>query len=590
MTTQAHPPRNLMLGLSLGQGLVLLLLWRAVTHDTWPSRTPVLNFPLWTFAVVWPGLLLFSLDTVHRARTFGIVTLATAALMPLAAWAGWQASPSGAFPIGSFLFIYVATLLIASFKALLYVQRWAGRQPAGYDALFALSWRNFLVASLAAALAGGVQAVLQLWGLLFAAIGIDFFRDLFAQDWFVFPVLAVAFGSGVFVFRRLAALIDGITGLLEGLMRLLLPLAAALVVLFLASLPFTGLQPLWDTGNGTALLLWLNAFVLFFANAVYQTGRTAPYPPLVHRLLWPGIAVLPVLPALALYGLSLRIGEYGWSVERCWAFTVCLLLALFSVGYAWCVGRRRGDWPQGLGGVNRVLGWAVLAVMLLVNSPLLDFRTISLASQLQRVENGEIELRDFDFRYAHNHLARPGWREMQALLEAHESSDPELARRIREPAPAPPRGVRTEDVWARMAYRPEPFEVPAGVREVLDHFFADPYSLEASRSGGLGIRYPLPFLRSDLREYHDPVLVRVDLQGDDTPEYVLLVGEREHGRLVGLCVYREGEGAWRGRVLALREPLPQGADLGELLRSGEIDAVTPAFRELRIGGAVLGRI
>ena len=243
--------------------------------------------------------------------------------------------------------------------------------------------------------------------MLFSAIGIEFFRELFGRDWFLFPVLASAFGMGVLVFRRLVSLIDGITGLLEGLMRLLLPLAVAVVMIFLAALPFTGLAPLWETGNGTELLLWLNAFVLFSVNAVYQTGRGAPYPPAVHRVLCPGIALLPVLSVLALYGLSLRVGQYGWSVERCRALTVCALLAMFSTGYAWCIVRRRGGWPQDLGRVNKTLGWVVLALMLLVNSPLLDFRSISLASQFRRVDTGEIDLRDFDFHYARHHLARP---------------------------------------------------------------------------------------------------------------------------------------------------------------------------------------
>ena len=588
--TAARPPRNLMLGLSLAQGFVLLLLWRAATNETWPSQTPIVNFPLWTFAVVWPGLLLLSLDADRPARAFRLVSLATALLMPLAAYMGWQASPAGAFPISSFLVIYVATLLVACFKALLYVQQWADQRPIGYDALFALSWRNFLVAALAASLTGGVFAILHLWGQLFSAIGIDFFRELFARDWFLFPVLAVAFGLGALNFRRLVNLIDGITGLLEGLMRLLLPLSVAVVVLFLAALPFTGLRPLWSTGNGTALLLWLNACVLFLANAVYQTGRSAPYPPVVHRVLYPGIALLPLLSALALYGLHLRIDQYGWSVERCWALTVCVLLAAFSAGYTWCIVRRRGDWPRSLGGVNKILGWVVLAAMLLVNSPLLDFRSISLASQLRRVDTGEIELRDFDFLYARDHLARPAWLKMRALIEAHEHSDPELVRLIREPVPPRPRGGRSEAVWERMAYRPEPFEVPAGVREVLDRFFVDPYFRQGPLSAESGVHYLLPDLRWDSHEYHDPLLVRADLHGDGAPEYVLLVGARERGHLFGLCVYRDAAGEWRGLVLAVRDPLPEGESLAPLLRSGEIEAVTPAFRDLRIGGVVLGGI
>ena len=124
----------------------------------------------------------------------------------------------------------------------------------------------------------GVAALLALWAMLFLVIDIKFFEELFSKDWFLFPVLAVAFGIGVFVFRRLTGVIDSITNLLAGLMQLLLPLVILIMALFLAALPVTGLEILWETGKGTSLLLWLNAAVLFFINSVYQTGRQAPYP------------------------------------------------------------------------------------------------------------------------------------------------------------------------------------------------------------------------------------------------------------------------------------------------------------------------
>ena len=135
----------------------------------------------------------------------------------------------------------------------MYLQLHIADAPITYRALFGYSWRNFLVVALTAPLVWGVGLILFLWGALFQAIGVDFFADLFTEDWFLFPVLAVAFGLGVLIFRHLATVIDGITSLLEGLIRLLFPLIVAVVVIFLAALPFTGLQPLWETGNGTAL-------------------------------------------------------------------------------------------------------------------------------------------------------------------------------------------------------------------------------------------------------------------------------------------------------------------------------------------------
>ena len=557
--TTPQLPRNLMLAISFAQGVALFLLWRALENQAWPSQTPAINFPLWTFVTVWPMLLLLSVDKGNLLRCLQAVSLFCAVLVLLAIYLGWQATPHGKFPIESLLFVAVATGVIACFKGLMTCQQWIGQAQRSYEALFTYSWRNFLVAGLAVALTLGVSLVLFLSGALFAQIGIDFFLELFREDWFLFPVLAVAFGLGVLIFRRLVNVIDSITSLLEGLMRLLLPLIAAVVVIFLGALPFTGLAPLWETGSGTALLLWLNAFALFLVNAVYQTGRDLPYPLNVHRLLSGAIALLPIVAALALYGLYLRIDEYGLTVARCWAFTVFLMLALFSGGYAWCIVRRRAGWPPHLGQVNTIMGWVVLAVMLLVNSPLLDFRSISLTSQLARVEAGEIELREFDFHFAKHHLARPGYLQMQSLIARFKDSDPELAEIIREPVRHIPGDTQLNEMWSRMVYRPEPFEAPPGLREAI------------RRSGPV---------RPE--SYDNCVLVRVDLDTDGEPEYVLLAMERD-GDHVDAWRYARGSAAWDSQTLYLRHDLPEGADLAEMLRHGEIELVAQRFQDLKIG-------
>ena len=584
MSSVAIPslPRNLMLGLSFGQGLVLLFLWRALDGGTWPSQTPALNFPLWTLAVVWPGLLLLSLEAGNQARVLKLASLCAAILLLPAIYIGWQASPVGAFPVSTLVAIFVITMLIACFKALMHLQLWAAQTPMSYAALFAASWRNFLVAALSLLLIGGVYAILYLWGALFAAIGIDFFQDLFEKDWFLFPVLAVAFGLGVLIFRRLIQVIDGITRLLEGLMRLLLPLAAAVLLIFLAALPFTGLSPLWATGNGTALLMWLNAFVLFFLNAIYQTGREAPYPPLVHRLLQPCVALLPILSGLALYGLYLRVDQYGWSLGRSWAFVVCALLALFSLGYAWIIIRRRDGWPQGLGRVNILMGWLVLGLMILVNTPVLDFRAISLASQLGRVEAGEIEMREFDFHYAWRDLARPAHLKMQALIEESEGKDPELVRIIEDATSYQAPLARTAMLWERIIRRPESFEVPPGVRSAIEDYYADPYADDPAFDRP-GVFHPRPHPS----EYGAPMLLRTDLNADGASEYVFLAADPNDNWLFAFCIYQE-DGQWRRQPMMLRHTIQDGADLAKILREGEISSASPRFQDLRIGELTLG--
>ena len=559
---QPDPPRLFMLGLSLAQGLALLWLWHTATYDIWPSQTPALNYPLWTIAIVWPSLLLLCINATHLARTLALVSAFTAVVALLAAYLGWQASPFGMFPLFSLLTYGVASLLLVCFKALLYLQPWAARQRITYDVLFAVSWRNFLVVVLSVLSVVVFYVVLLLWGLLFSAIGITFFKEIFGLHEFLFPLLAMAFGLAIHVFRRLVHLIDGIAGLLEGLLRLLLPLAIGVQTVFLAMLPFTGLAPLWETGNGTLLLLCLNGFVLFGANAVFQPGIEIRYPVIMHRLLYMGIALLPVITALAAYGLYLRIDQYGWSVDRCWGAIVCTFFGLLSVGYAWHIVRRRDAWPSGLGSVNTAMGVLVLAVMLLVNSPLLDFRSISMASQWQRVESGELAVRDFDFRYARQHLARPGWLKMQALIAEYETADPALAEKIRGPS------KRVD--WRQVRRRPASLDVPPGVQEAANDRLDGEWDFDSRRQG------------ADTQTWW----MGTDINADGEQDYVLIQADRR--RVRGIHVYSNGKGAWRTAVLVPRNRQPSGTDVLAMLREGEIRSVERTVRDLKIGAVVLG--
>ena len=587
-------PLKLMLGISLAQGLALYLLSLAQSNDAWPSGQPILNLPLWTVAVAWPVLVLLSIQSGNMRRTVAGASLFTGLLVLVAIYTGWQMSPADAFPSESIVAVFVLTAAVACFKALMYLQPLAARHAITYDALFGNSWRNFLTTGLAAVMAGAVFLVLTLSAALFNVIGIEFFLDLFQQMWFVFPVIAVAFGLGVFIFRGLARLIDGLTVLLDGLMRLLLPLLITMTAVFLAALPFTGLQPLWEVGSGTALLMGLNALALFFLNAVYQTGRNVPYPLIVHRLVYGGAVLVPIVSGLALYGLSLRIAQYGWTVERCWVLAVCILFALYSCGYAGSILRLRDTWPRNLAPVNRSMGLVVLALMLLANSPLLDFRKIALASQQQRVDSGELELRDFDFFYARDQLGRPAYLWMESLVDQFEESDPELVALIRNPLPPWFQAEFGErgDIWERMIYRPASFEVPEGVRREIDALNGSTRRISRGTD-----------------EAAVPVLIEVDLDEDGVMEYVF-VSQPLFSR-----AFQRRDDAWQAlRVQFVGAPSPAigiwavgtvGAigpggfpangpfDISDPdalrtnLTEGSIETLDPEFKDLRIGELTL---
>ncbi len=566
-----RPRLALMLLISLAQGLALFLLWRAAENQVWPSQTPMANFPLWTIAVALPLLLLLSLEERNQRKAAMFVGLFAALLALLGIYIGRQVTPFGEFPPDSIIATFILPLILGCFLALLFLRPAVlGRAP-DYAEVFSDSWRNVLVAALSWALTLGVFGIMVLWGELFRVIGIEFFTDLFTEDWFLFPVLSVAAGFGIFIFRGLANVIAGITGLLQGLMWLLLPLVLTVTVLFLGALPFTGLQPLWDTGNGTALLMTLNLFALFALNAVYQRGDREPYPLQVHRLLCVGIALLPVISLLALYGLYLRVDQHGWTVARCWALMISLLITMFSLGYSGNVIRNRERWSGKLASVNLPMAMLMLGLILLVNSPLLDFRKISLSSQQNRVERGEITLDQFDFFDARENMGRPAYLWMREIIEENRESNPELAQLALEPEPFRPntsiamRDGPTIDFDEGLNYRPELFPIPEALRETMRIAFASSFAFV------------------DSIEIGELTVLRADLDGDGAAEYVL--ASAAAGQLYVSAFRLEGEN-WRELRMTQLQPLAFDQTVPSLT-DAEIEVIEPEFNHLRIGDVIL---
>ncbi|HNP37822.1 MAG TPA: DUF4153 domain-containing protein [Woeseiaceae bacterium] len=562
MTDTPLLPRRLMLVIAAGQGLALLLLYKANETGAWPSEFPLWSYPLWTLALAVPVLLLLTLERGNEFRVTKLVGIFALVLVLAAAYVGFQARPFDEFPIGSLTGIFACTIALACFKALMYLQQRAAGLPMSYEVLFRNSWRNFLVLALAVIFAGVFWLILNLWSELFHVIGIDFFKHLFGKDWFLFPVLGLAHGVGIIMFRNLTRVIDSIARLLQGLIKLLLPLVVLIAAGFLVTLPFVGLDALWSTGHGTAMLLWLLALILFFTNAVYQDGGgDSPYPMAIHRMLYVGLLVTPFISALSLYGLVLRVEQYGLSIERCWALVTWLVFTLFAVGYVVGILRKRDHWTRELARVNTGMGLVVLAIMLLANSPLLDFRKITLASQLERVESGEIRLQDFDFWYAHKQLARPGYLALAKMKEQVADSDPDLLDRIENPELWYYRDKQTmTEWWQRVVFRPSGLEVPDELRELI------------WRDSGMSAAL-------------DPVLIQADLNEDGQDEYALILLAGTH--ISTAKIYYKGVAGWTSTWANVSDPNAYKQRDAGVIRDGRISLEQAQFKNLRIGDVVI---
>lgn len=549
-------PIRLTMAIATLQGMCLLALYRTLEHKTWPTEEPVYGVPLWLFVLVFPLLLLVSLRQGNYRKTLSMSLVATLPMTLAAAYTGWQLMPVGEFSGGSMMFAFVVSMIIVTFKTAMYLQIFTNGDQMSYAALFNNSWRNFLVVTLSLVFLLVVLLLLLLWAQLFDVIGVEFFGFLFQQDWFLFPVLGFSFGVGIVIFRGLIDVIDNITSLLLGLIRLLLPMVVLLSFCFLASLLMVGTETLWGTGHGSTLVLWLSAVFLFFINAVYQDGQSDPsYSLGVHRFVSVGVLTLPVLAALSCYGLVLRIEQYGLTVERIYGVVVWLTLTLFSLGYAWGVIRRRDNWTITLTRVNGVMGLMLVGVLLLLASPILDPRKLALNSQLARLEAGDIAVADFDMRYVRLHLARPGYMAYQELSEQYGSTDPSVVQRW-EREQAFHEGPVAFDVWERITLRPDDLQVPQDLRQAIAQ----------------NHRHYIP----------DSALLAVDMNGDDKLEYLLLgLGE---GHMGSARFYYFEHNRWMSGRLEVRGLQPQGS--GQLAFEGPVQTEMPRFLNVRIGGVL----
>lgn len=464
MQAHAYPAldrasRLSLIGLAVLQAILLLALHQAIVHDVWPATDP--RWLLGTYAVV-VGVPLFlylgAAEARDRANFFAIAV--GLVLFGLGWHAGWVAGsrlspavrPSVAAE-GYRLFLHAAlALFIAAF--LFRTWRESGGRGLPYSRLVDTSWLNALTLAFLLLFVGVFWLILVLWSGLFRILGIDFFSELFSEAAFIYPVTGLVAGFGLVVIRDRLPLIATVRGLCEALIRALLPLTAFVAVIFLGTLPFTSLAPLWNTRSGTALVTMLVIVMLFFFNAELgsdqaQRQRFAP----LRWLVTVALVVLPAAVAIAGWGLSQRVLQHGWTVDRLLALFVIGMLGAYAFGYAMMILYRRGIPHAALGRWNTVLAVVLVALLVLVISPVLDFKRIAAAHQLVRLERGAVESAQFDVWYLTG-LGRYGTQALETLQSsAVAERDPELLRRV-ERALA---GARREPLQPQvMSHRIEP--------------------------------------------------------------------------------------------------------------------------------------
>jgi uncharacterized membrane protein len=421
------------LGIGLVQGIVLFLLQKADESKAWPATQPMLFAPLLVCALLVPMLPLAALSAMRRASliAWSALAAALAAVMAVhAAWAGAQPERLGAGPLSPPVFIAVAALLFIAHHLVQPAE--AVRKPvAPYADYFDLAGTNAVRLVLSLLFTGAFWLLLFLAGALFKLIGVEAIQKLIGETAFAFPATGLMFAAAVHMAVQLtearAGLVRGVRTVGLVLLAWLSPLMVVIAAGFLATLPFTGLAPLWGTKAATALLLAAAAALIILINAAYQDGIEAPHaiPKLAARVA--GLLLIPIT-SLAAYALWLRIDQYGLTPDRVFAAAYLVVALGFTLGYA-IAALKPGAWMKTVEPTNLIMAAVSVLLLLALFTPIADPSRLSVASQVKRLEAGKVSAEKFDFQFLRFDSNRYGRDALERLKASHNA---EIAKRAGE--------------------------------------------------------------------------------------------------------------------------------------------------------------
>lgn len=508
------------------------------------------------------NLLLLGENIRHRGTAWLVVGL-TVVMTAISAWVFWDGDEywrPGSWLAGSWSFFAVVITYICTVFILSWPTR-EGRYPR-YEDLFRHAWDTVFIVLLGLLLNAVFWALLWLWGGLFKMLGIVALNKLFSTEGFICISSAMVFALGVHMGREKERVIGLLRGIVLTLCRFLLPLSALIVIVFTFALPFTGLEPIWDTGYSTPIMLWLVAVNLFLLNGVFQDGtQGSGYPTWLVRVVDLCLLCLPVLVVLAGYSTWLRIEQYGLTPSRILAMVLVLVIVIHSVAALLAVFVSRSIWLGSLRVSNPVIALLCVVLLLAMHTPWFSPLKMSANNQVQRLLSGRTAVDNFDADTLRNRLGSEGKQAYDALLEQVEQglvlAEPGrqvLLKRLKEvSAGNGPTGSERLLEWIGPKV------------EGSEQFYDKRFNGQLCLAPGCA-------------------LWAVDLDQDGQPEVLQLPKNKWSEPLY--FFKRDAQGNWQ-RVGTYAGGGESSLELIEKIRQGKVKVVTPRYQSLQIDGVEL---
>lgn len=399
------------IGLLQGTLCYLLMTYLAPHNDGW------LFYGMPATIAITSALLLTVVSFKQRALWYWMA-LIFAVVLAMSVWLKWQVEDSDKWRQHEVFMFYGWRLLLMAMLALPWIQYslHVSREQARYPHFYRQLWLNALTLLIVFVANGLFWLVLLLWSEMFKLVGIPFFSTLFFDtDWFGYVAFGLITALAVVLARTQSRLVTAVQKLLTFIATGLLPLVALLALMFILTLPFTGLEAISQRVSAAGLMSTLTLLLLLLMAIVREPQKEAlPYPGALRYLIKCSLIVAPIYMLIAGWSLWVRIQQYGWTPERLYGVLVVMVLLVWSFGYLASI-LRRGRNPLELQGPV-ILGVSLLALGLLVllSSPVIDAWRISVNSHMGLYHSGKIKPDQVSL-YMLDHSGKPGRAALEAL-------------------------------------------------------------------------------------------------------------------------------------------------------------------------------
>ena len=399
------------IGLLQGTLCYLLMTYLAPHNDGW------LFYGMPATIAITSALLLTVVSFKQRALWYWMA-LIFVVVLAMSVWLKWQVEDSDKWRQHEVFMFYGWRLLLMAMLALPWIQYslHVSREQARYPHFYRQLWLNALTLLIVFVANGLFWLVLLLWSEMFKLVGIPFFSTLFFDtDWFGYVAFGLITALAVVLARTQSRLVTAVQKLLTFIATGLLPLVALLALMFILTLPFTGLEAISQRVSAAGLMSTLTLLLLLLMAIVREPQKEAlPYPGALRYLIKCSLIVAPIYMLIAGWSLWGRIQQYGWTPERLYGVLVVVVLLVWSFGYLASI-LRRGRNPLELQGPV-ILGVSLLALGLLVllSSPVIDAWRISVNSHMGLYHSGKIKPDQVSL-YMLDHSGKPGRAALEAL-------------------------------------------------------------------------------------------------------------------------------------------------------------------------------